>query len=134
VIGRLQVSGNGQVLGSLDGDIVCPGELTVGPEAEVRADIEAGSLVVSGSVKGNVRVRGRLKITTTGRVEGDAHVGSLVVHEGAVHRGLLQVYPDGLPELPSTTITVPARVVSVPAVSPITASVERVKKMWSEIF
>jgi cytoskeletal protein CcmA (bactofilin family) len=132
------MSGNGQVLGSFDGDVTCPGELHVGSEARVRADIEAHDLVIAGHVHGNVMVRGRLKITTTGRLEGDAHVASLIVQEGGVHFGLLHVYPDGLPERPSETVPELALVSRQSAAGsrtrPLAASVDRVKKMWGEIF
>jgi cytoskeletal protein CcmA (bactofilin family) len=137
LVGRLAMSGNGQVLGSFDGDLVCPGELQVGTQARVRADIEAHDLVIGGHVVGNVVVQGRLKITTTGRLEGDAHVGSLIVQEGGVHFGLLHVYPDGLPERPQETVAELAIVARKPVSSrtrPLAASVDRVKKMWGEIF
>ncbi len=138
LVGRLAMSGNGQILGSFDGDVTCPGELLVGSEARLRADIEAHDLVIAGHVHGNVIVRGRLKLTTTARLEGDAHVGSLIVQEGGVHFGLLHVYPDGLPERPQDTVAELAVVTRQPAVAtrtrPFAASVERVKKMWGEIF
>jgi cytoskeletal protein CcmA (bactofilin family) len=137
LVGRLAMSGNGQVLGSYDGDVVCPGELLVGSEARVRADIEAHDLVIAGHVIGNVVIKGRLKITTTGRLEGDAHVGSLIVQEGGVHFGLLRVYPDGLPERPQEAVAELAVVARKPVTSrtrPLAASVDRVKKMWGEIF
>jgi cytoskeletal protein CcmA (bactofilin family) len=137
LVGRLAMAGNGHVLGSFDGDIVCPGELLVGADAHVRADIEAHSLVIAGHVHGSVVVRGRLKITTTGRLEGDAHVGSLIVQEGGVQLGLLHVYPDGLPERPQEAVAELAVVARKPVASrtrPLTASVDRVKKMWGEIF
>jgi len=137
LVGRLAMSGNGQVLGSFDGDIACPGELHVGANARVRADIEAHDLMIAGHVVGNVIVQGRLKITTTGRLEGDAHVGSLIVQEGGVHFGLLHVYPEGLPERPQETVAELAVVTRKPVASrtrPLAASVDRVKKMWGEIF
>jgi cytoskeletal protein CcmA (bactofilin family) len=138
LVGRLAMAGNGQVMGSFDGDITCPGELLVGSDARVRADIEAHDLVLAGQVQGNVTIRGRLKITTTGRLEGDAHVGSLVVQEGGVHFGLLHVYPSGVPERPEETVPQELAVVSRPAAGsrtrPRAASVDRVKKMWGEIF
>src|SRR6266545_896747 len=133
LVGRLAMSGNGQIMGSFDGDIVCPGELMVGTGARVSADIEAHELVIAGHIRGNVIVRGRLKITTTGRLEGDAHVGALVVQEGGVHFGLLHVYPEGLPQRPQETVAELAVVNRRPAASrsrPLAASVDRVKKMW----
>jgi cytoskeletal protein CcmA (bactofilin family) len=139
LIGRLQMTGNGQVMGSLEGQVSCPGELLIGPEARVRADLEAGSLVLAGHVVGNVVVRSRLKITSTGRLDGDAQVGSLVVQEGGVHFGLLHVYPGGLPETPQVDGLTSAPALPRPqgtadAGKPLAGTVERVKRMWSEIF
>lgn len=138
LVGRLAISGNGQVLGSFDGDLTCAGELLIGTEARVRADIEAQEVVLAGHVHGDVIVRGRLKITTTGRLEGDAHVGALAVQEGGVHFGLLRVYPDGLPERPREAVTELAVAARPPVAgsrtSPLAASVARVKKVWMEIF
>jgi cytoskeletal protein CcmA (bactofilin family) len=136
LVGRLEMTGNGQIMGVVDGHVACPGELLVGSEARVRADIDARDLVIAGRVQGNVVVRGRLKITSTGRLDGDAQVGSLVVQEGGVHFGMLHVYPNGLPETPGPEI-VPATA-PVPAIGsrsrPLAASVDRVRRMWSEIF
>src|SRR2546421_6824555 len=80
--GRLEMVGNGQVQGRFDGELSCAGELMIGPQAQVRANILAHNLLIAGRVTGNVIVQGRLKITTSGRLEGDAQVGSLVVQEG----------------------------------------------------
>ncbi len=41
LVGRLEMAGSGQILGSFEGHVSCPGELLVGPEARIRADIEA---------------------------------------------------------------------------------------------
>lgn len=136
LVGRLVMSGHGQVLGRFEGHLTCPGEVLIGPNAVVRADVEAHDLVLAGTIHGDVVVRGRLKITTTGQLEGDAHVGSLLVQEGGVHFGLLHVYPDGLPEQPSSEGVVAetggkgAKTLS----RTFAASVDRVKKMWGEIF
>jgi cytoskeletal protein CcmA (bactofilin family) len=138
VIGRLHMCGNGQLLGSLDGHVSCQGELLVGPGARVRADIEAHDLILGGQVQGNVVVRGRLKITTTGRLEGDAQVGSLMVQEGGVHFGVLHVHPEGLPEDPPASLVPVVAEASPPAARSggaiLAASVDRVKRMWREIF
>lgn len=138
LVGRLEMSGHGQVLGRLEGQIACTGELLIGPEAVVKADVQAADLVVAGSLCGDVVIRGRLKITSTGRLEGDAHVGSLLVQEGGVHFGLLHVYPKGVPdsaEAASELVEPAAHVVGTRGPSrAIAASMSRVKKVWGEIF
>jgi cytoskeletal protein CcmA (bactofilin family) len=154
--GRLEMRGDGHLMGSFEGELDCGGELLVGPDARVAASVRAVHVTISGVVTGNVVARGRLKITATGRLEGDAEVAALVVQEGGVHFGILRVHPEGVPEahpaLPTAVgepgrelVTQPAQaarpaperspVPAAPSLSrPLSASVDRVKKMWGEFF
>lgn len=126
--GKLHLKGSGQVLGSFSGRIECDGDLLIGPEAHVEADIDASRVTIAGLVRGNVVASSRLKILTTGRLEGDARVGALVVQEGGVHHGVIRVHPEGVPE-PSAPI---AQVVS--AIEPLASPVGRIRKFWGEFF
>jgi cytoskeletal protein CcmA (bactofilin family) len=132
--GKLILKGPGQVLGNFSGQIECDGDLLIGPEAHVEADIRGSRIAISGLVRGNVIASNRLKITTTGRLEGDATVGALVVQEGGVHYGVIRVHPEGIPDTP------PERMAQVPAQStvvtmrPAPSPVGRVRKFWGEFF
>jgi cytoskeletal protein CcmA (bactofilin family) len=132
--GKLTLKGPGQVLGDFTGSIECDGDLLVGPEAHVEADIRGARITVSGLVRGNVIASNRLKITSTGRLEGDATVGALVVQEGGVHYGVIRVHPEGIPDTP------PERMSQVPAQStvvtlkPAPSPVGKVRKFWGEFF
>jgi cytoskeletal protein CcmA (bactofilin family) len=134
VAGKLILKGPGQVLGTFSGQIECDGDLVVGPEARVEADIKGSRITISGLVRGNVIASNRLKITTTGRLEGDATVGALVVQEGGVHYGVIRVHPEGIPDIP------PERMASVPAQSTVVTlkavpnPVGKVRKFWGEFF
>jgi cytoskeletal protein CcmA (bactofilin family) len=147
--GQLEMRGDGRLMGNFEGEVECGGELLVGPEAQVDANIRAMHVTISGMVGGNIQARGRLKITATGRLRGDAEVASLVVQEGGVHYGTLRVHPEGLPELPETPAVgtahplpqmepLPAPEVLQPSspslAKPFSASVGRVKRMWGEFF
>src|SRR5215510_3040371 len=70
--GKLQIRGNGSVMGTFSGRIDCAGELLIGPEAHVEADVKANKVTIAGFVKGNVIATARLKIANSGRLEGDA--------------------------------------------------------------
>lgn len=133
--GRLVLKGSGQVLGNFSGQIESDGDLVVGPEAHVEADIKGARITVSGLVKGNIVASNRLKITSTGRLEGDATVGALVVQEGGVHYGVIRVHPEGIPDtLPDRMSQVPAQSTVVtlkPAAPPV---VGKVRKFWGEFF
>jgi len=132
--GRLVLKGPGQLLGNFSGQVECDGDLLIGPEAHVEADIKGHRITVSGLVRGNVIASNRLKITTTGRLEGDATVGALVVQEGGVHYGVIRVHPEGIPDTP------PERMAQVPAQStvvtlrPAPNAVGKVRKFWGEFF
>ena len=132
--GRLALKGNGQVLGTFTGQIESDGDLLIGPDARVEADIKGFRITVSGQVKGNIIAANRLKITSSGRLEGDATVGALVVQEGGVHYGVIRVHPEGIPDTP------PDRLAQVPAQStvvtfkPMPNPVGRVRKFWGEFF
>jgi cytoskeletal protein CcmA (bactofilin family) len=132
--GKLVLKGTGQVLGNFSGEIACDGDLLVGPEARVEADIRGVRITVSGLVRGNIVASNRLKITSTGRLEGDATVGALVVQEGGVHYGVIRVHPEGIPDTP------PERLAHMPAQSTVVtmkavpSSVGKVRKFWGEFF
>ena len=132
--GRLQIRGSGSVFGTFSGRIECDGDLLIGPDAHVEADIHASRVTVAGYVRGNVVAVARLKITSSGRLEGDARVGTLVVQEGGVHHGVIRVHPEGIPE--SFDRGAPDGGPSEAAISPksLGNSVDRVKKFWGEFF
>jgi cytoskeletal protein CcmA (bactofilin family) len=133
VSGRLHLKASGQVLGSFSGQIECDGDLLIGPEADVEAEIRSVTVTVAGVVRGNIVATNRLKITSTGRLEGDAQVGALVVQEGGIHRGVIRVHPEGLPAIVldrEADMTGPALVPLKTAPNPV----GRVRKLWGEFF
>lgn len=131
--GKLELTGGGHVLGRFTGQIDCDGELVIGPEAHVEADIRGVRITVAGVVKGNVVATGRLKITSTGRLEGDATVGALVVQEGGVHYGVIRVHPEGVPDEPEEHVHAQPQAVVVP-LKALPNPVGRVRKFWGEFF
>ncbi|HEX9098905.1 MAG TPA: polymer-forming cytoskeletal protein [Candidatus Dormibacteraeota bacterium] len=133
--GHLQIKGSGQVLGRFSGEVDCDGDLFIGPEAHVEADIKSSKVTVAGLVRGNIVATNRLKIMNTGRLEGDARVGALVVLEGGVHLGVIRVHPEGVPEAKDTAIVESsARAGSVVTLKPVPNPVGRVRKFWGEFF
>lgn len=132
--GKLQLKGGGQVLGNFSGQIECDGDLLIGSEAHVEADIRSAKVTIAGFVRGNVIAVSRLKIMSTGRLEGDATVGALVVQEGGVHHGVIRVHPEGVPESEQHPVPdAPARP-GVAALKGLPNSVGRVRKFWGEFF
>ena len=133
VSGKLHLKASGQVLGNFSGQIECDGDLFIGPEADVEAEIRSVTVTIAGVVRGNIVATNRLKITSSGRLEGDAKVGALVVQEGGIHRGVIRVHPEGLPASAGDLITDGMR----PSVVPLKKApnpVGRVRKFWGEFF
>ena len=132
--GKLLVKDGGEVLGNFSGEIECEGDLWIGPEAHVEADIRSTRVTIAGFVRGKVVASSRLKITSTGRLEGDARVGALVVQEGGVHLGVIRVHPEGLPESDPVAVIETAQRPPVVAFKTVPNPVGRVRKFWGEFF
>jgi len=132
--GRLQIRGNGGLMGTFSGRVDCDGELLIGPEAHVEADLKANKVTIAGFVKGNVIAVARLKIANTGRLEGDARVGALVVLEGGVHHGVIRVHPEGIPDGPETSIVESARPITPALAGSSPNPIGKVRKFWGEFF
>ena len=132
--GRLQLKGGGQILGYFSGQIECDGDLLIGPEAHVEADVRTVKVTIAGFLRGNIVAASRLKITNTGRLEGDAKVGALVVQEGGVHHGVIRVHPEGVPDHEDQIIFDSASRPAVVAMKSLPNPVGRVRKFWGEFF
>jgi len=130
--GKLELKGSGQVLGNFSGQIESDGDLLIGPEAHVEADIRGARITLAGLVRGNV-IATKLKITSSGRLEGDATVGALIVQEGGVHYGVIRVHPEGVPDTPLERLSQPAQS-TVVTLRPAPDPVGRVRKFWGEFF
>jgi cytoskeletal protein CcmA (bactofilin family) len=61
--------------------------LTIGPNAEIRADIVAKTVTVRGAVTGTITARDKVVVSSTGSVEGDVISPRLALADGAVLRG-----------------------------------------------
>jgi len=134
VAGKLHLKGSGQVLGSFSGQIECDGDLVIGPEADVEAEIRSVTVTIAGVVRGNVVATNRLKITSTGRLEGDASVGALVVQEGGIHRGVIRVHPEGLPPVIAVGHGQDTNGAAVVPLKTVPNPLGRVRKLWGEFF
>jgi cytoskeletal protein CcmA (bactofilin family) len=82
-----------------EGSIRTVGNIVVGPEAKVGADLIAENVSVSGAVTGKITASGRLEILSTGKVWGDVNVGSFLLDEDGYFKGQLAM-KDG-PDPPS---------------------------------
>jgi len=102
--GSIQSERSVCVEGSIRGRIEAEGEVVVGRQGEVEADIYADSVVVGGQIIGNINARSRLEITATGRVTGDIEATKITVAEGGMVDGsfkMMEAVESAYPQLES---------------------------------
>jgi len=86
-VGDLRFEGTLRVDGDVSGSVTTPDVVIVGPEATVRATIDARAIQVHGRVIGDVSCSGRIEICPGGAVEGDIRTPCLVIEEGGRFEG-----------------------------------------------
>ncbi len=102
--GSIQSERSVCVEGSIRGRIEAEGEVVVGRQGKVEADIYADSVVVGGQIIGNINARSRLEITATGRVTGDIEATKITVAEGGMVDGsfkMMEAVESAYPQLES---------------------------------
>src|SRR3984893_12543214 len=84
VISAQDLTIDGKVEGTIElGD----NGLTIGPGAEIKADLVAKTIMISGAVTGNVTATDRVDLRATGSVDGDIVAPRFAMAEGAVIKG-----------------------------------------------
>ena len=74
--------------GRVEGTIqLADNRLTIGPNADVAADLSARDILVMGKVKGNVAATGRVELRAGCLLEGDVKAMRLAIEDNAVLRG-----------------------------------------------
>ena len=96
--GSIQTDRSMTVEGRVQGKIEAEGELLVGSEGKIEADIYADSVVVGGKINGIIDARSRVGITATGQVTGDIASPTVTVAEGGKVDGLLKMEQQVEPE------------------------------------
>lgn len=88
ICGEVKGSEDLIVDGRIEGTItLSESRLTVGPSAEVAADLTARDVLILGRVQGNVIATGRVELRSGCVVQGDIRALRLAVEDNAVFRG-----------------------------------------------
>jgi cytoskeletal protein CcmA (bactofilin family) len=66
------------------------GSLTIGPNGNVKADVNAREVIVRGHIEGKVTGRDKVQLWNTGIVTGEVQTERLAIEEGAVLRGKVE--------------------------------------------
>lgn len=85
--GALRATGVLRIEGKVRGTIDAKGDVIIGENALVLAEVSAVNLIVAGELHGKVDIPGRLHILPGGKFSGDARVGVFVAEDGAAFCG-----------------------------------------------
>jgi cytoskeletal protein CcmA (bactofilin family) len=94
VVIRGELSGNEDLY--IDGDVegtvtLQESRLTIGPNAQVRADVTVREVVIFGRLTGNIKATGRVDLRQSAFVSGDIIAGRLSIEESAVLTGRVEL-------------------------------------------
>ena len=85
--GKLCFHGTVRVGGIFKGEIYTPDTLIISQGAQVDAEIDAGTVIISGEVSGSIRAKNRVEIHKPAIFKGDILTPSLSVDEGVIFEG-----------------------------------------------
>ncbi|MDR3349845.1 MAG: polymer-forming cytoskeletal protein [Acidaminococcales bacterium] len=86
--GVLNSDGSVRVEGMFEGQITAKGDIFIGPDSRIKAEINGRNVTISGTVTGNVSVNEKLELLAGATLNGDIKVKKLVIEEGAVFKGI----------------------------------------------
>ncbi|MFH0790633.1 MAG: polymer-forming cytoskeletal protein [Candidatus Omnitrophota bacterium] len=87
---------NLRINGKFEGTLITRGNLTIGPEASIFADIMGDNIIVGGRIKGRITAKERLTLLPQAVIEGDIYPAKLNITEGAIFEGRCSMLQDFL--------------------------------------
>jgi cytoskeletal protein CcmA (bactofilin family) len=90
--GELSASEDLTLYGHMDGSVKLPDHtLTIGPDADIRAEVAAKAVVIMGALTGNVTASERVEIRATGSVTGDIASPRFAMVDGGRLQGKVEM-------------------------------------------
>ena len=89
VTGTIQAKRGLRIDGTVDGEIISEGLVTVSQRALIKGKIQARDLIIHGTVEGEVQCSHRLELAQSGALRGKATTVKVAVEEGATFDGEL---------------------------------------------
>jgi len=86
--GTIRCDGGVAIKGRFEGVVEVGGNVVIGRDAIVAANITGKDVVVGGTVKGNIESTGRIEILATGQVFGDLTAAAIMIDEGGMFQGI----------------------------------------------
>ena len=79
--------------GTIEGDVLSSGSLSIGENGSVKGDISAATVSVHGRIEGDVSVSERCELKGNAELIGDLQAPRLIMEEGATFIGQCKVGP-----------------------------------------
>lgn len=73
--------------GKIEGEITSAGNLTIGENARIKAEVKTGTISVYGKVHGNLTATDRVELKSSAEVVGDIKAKTLSIEAGAIFVG-----------------------------------------------
>ena len=90
--GKLRFDGTIRIDGHFKGEIRADGNLIVGEEGMIEADMHIAYIVIRGEVHGNIIATERVDIRAPGKVFGNIQAPTVVMDEGVIFEGQTRMY------------------------------------------
>ena len=83
VEGKVSSSGSIRLDGTVQGDIDCQGNVTIGEQGKVYGKVDGLSITIGGKVEGEIKAKEKLILESEANLKGDIFTKILVVESGA---------------------------------------------------
>jgi cytoskeletal protein CcmA (bactofilin family) len=77
--------------GAFRGEVTSHDTLIVGESADIQADIQVGTLILSGNFKGNVKAKTRVELRSPAKVDGTIETPAILVEDGVLLNGTIKM-------------------------------------------
>jgi cytoskeletal protein CcmA (bactofilin family) len=77
--------------GAFRGEVTSHDTLIVGDSAEIQADVQVGTLILSGKFKGNIKAKTRVELRAPANVDGTIETPALSVEDGVTLNGSINM-------------------------------------------
>ncbi len=104
--------------GKIEGEITSDGNLTVGENARIKAEIKTATVVIYGKVHGNITAADRVELKASAEVIGDIKAKSLAIEAGAIFVGKSTVGTPAQAVAPAQPATAPQSIANKAAPTP----------------
>jgi len=87
LVGRLTTEGDVRIQGTLEGELVAAGDVSIEDKATVKASVEGRNVTLRGELEGDLVAKDRLLLAGSGSIQGNVRVRRLAIEDGATLNG-----------------------------------------------